>query len=70
MHDKGKVVVAPSSPSSELAKFVSSCMHLRDNCSHVISEIKPQGSTQPKDNSGKSKRDSSNKWKIAFQSGK
>jgi hypothetical protein len=70
MHDKGKVVVAPSSPSSDSAKFVSSRMHLRDDFSHVISEIKPKGSTQPKSNSEKSKEDSSKKGKIASQSGK
>ena len=70
MHDKGKVVATPSSPSSDSTKFVSSCMHLRDECSHVVSEIKPQGSTQPKANLGKSKGDSSNKGKIASQSGK
>jgi hypothetical protein len=51
MHGKGKFVVAPSSPSSDSAKLVSSRMHLRDDCSHVVSEIKPQGSTQPKANS-------------------
>jgi hypothetical protein len=70
MHDKGKVVASPSSPSSDSAKFVSSRMHLRDDCSHVLNDIKPQGSTQPKDNSKKSKGDSNNKGKIASQSGK
>jgi hypothetical protein len=44
VQDKGKVVASPSSPSSDSAKSVSSRMHLRDDCSHVISEIKPQGS--------------------------
>jgi hypothetical protein len=68
--DKGKVVVAPSSPSNDSAKSVSSCMHLRDDCSHVISEIRPKGSTQPKENSEKSKGDNNNKGKIASQSGK
>ena len=70
MHDKGKVVSAPSSPSSDSTKFVSSRMHLKDDCSHVISEIKPKGSTQPKDNSEKSKGDSNNKGKISSQSDK
>jgi hypothetical protein len=70
MHDKGKVVVAPSSPSSDSTKSLSSCMHLRDDCSHVISEIKPKGSTQPKVNSGRSKRENNNKGKISSQSGK
>jgi hypothetical protein len=45
-------------------------MHLRDDFSHVISEIKPQGSTQPKVNSGNSKGDNNNKGKITSQSGK
>jgi hypothetical protein len=67
MHDKGKVVAAPSSPSSDSAKSVSSHMHLRDDCSHVISEIKPQGSTQPKANSRKSKGDSINKGKLPLK---
>jgi hypothetical protein len=67
-HDKGKVVDAPSSPSSDSAKSVSSRMHLRDDFSHVISEIRPKGSTQPKAYLEKSKGDSSNKGKIASQS--
>jgi len=46
-HHKGKVVVAPSSPSSDSAKSISSRMDLRDDCTHVISEIKPKGSTTP-----------------------
>jgi hypothetical protein len=70
MHDKGKDDAAPSSHSSDSSNFVSSCMHLRDDCSHVISEINPKGSTQPKDNSNKSKGDRNNKGKIASQSGK
>jgi hypothetical protein len=69
-HDKGKFVAAPSSPSSDSAKSVSSRMHLRDDCSHVISEIKSKGFTQPKANSEKSKGDNNNKGKIASQSGK
>jgi hypothetical protein len=69
-HDKGKAIAAPSSPSSYSAKSISSRMHLRHDCSHVISEIKPKGSTQPKANSGKSKRDSNNKGKITSQCGK
>jgi hypothetical protein len=53
--DKGKAVSSPSSPSNDSAKSVSSHMHLRDDFSHVISEIGPKGSTQPKENSEKSK---------------
>jgi hypothetical protein len=70
VHEKGKDGVAPSSPSSDSVKSVSSRMHLRDDCSHVISEIKPQGSTQPKVISGKSRGDSNSKGKIVSQSGK
>jgi hypothetical protein len=40
--DKGKAIVAPSSPSNDSDKSVSSWMHLRDECSHVINEIKAQ----------------------------
>jgi hypothetical protein len=42
----------------------------RDDCSHVINEIRPKGSTQPKANSESLKGDSSNKGKIASQTGK
>jgi hypothetical protein len=59
--DKGKSVVAPSSPSNDSDKYVSSRMHLRDDCSHMISEIKPKGSAQPKENSGKSRGDTGTK---------
>jgi hypothetical protein len=36
----------------------------------VIGEIRPKGSTQPKENSKRSKGDSNNKGKIASQSEK
>jgi hypothetical protein len=52
------------------AKSMPSRMHLRDDCSYVIGEIRPKGSTQPKENSERSKGDSSDKGKIASQSGK
>jgi hypothetical protein len=68
--DKGKSIVAPSSPSNGSDKSMSSRMHLRDDCSHVISEIRPKGSAQPKENSGKSKGENNNQGKIASQSGK
>ena len=48
--DKGKSNVSPSSPSNDSAKSMLSCMHMRDDFSHVISEIRPKGSTQPKAN--------------------
>jgi hypothetical protein len=70
VHDQGKVVAAPSSPSSDSTKSISSYIHLRDDRSHVISEIKPQGSTQPKAISRKSKGEISDKGRIASQSGK
>jgi hypothetical protein len=68
--DKGKAIAAPSSPSNDSDKSVSSRMHLRDDCSHVINEIKPKGSAQPKANSGKSRGDNSNQGRVASQTGK
>jgi hypothetical protein len=68
--DKGKSIASPSSPSNGSDKSVSSRIHLRDDCSHVISEIRPKGSAQPKANSERSKGDINNKGKIASQSGK
>jgi hypothetical protein len=40
-------------------------MHLRDDFSHVINEFRPKESSQPKENSGKSKGDRNNQGKIA-----
>jgi hypothetical protein len=68
--DKGKSTAALSSPSNRYDKSVSSRMHLRDDCSHVINEIRPKGSAQPKANSEISKGDNNNKGKIASLSGK
>ena len=62
---KGKAVASPSSPSNDSSKSVSSLMHLQDDFSHVINEIQPQGSNQPRTISGKSKGDNSDKRKIA-----
>jgi hypothetical protein len=42
-------------------------MHLKDECSHVISEIKPQGSNQPKDTYGKSKGENSDRRKLPLK---
>jgi hypothetical protein len=67
--DKGKSTAAPSSPSNDYDKSMSSHMHLRDDFSHVINKIRPKGSTQPKANSKRSKGDNNNKGKIASQSG-
>jgi hypothetical protein len=70
VQDKGKVDASPSSPSNDSSKSVSSHMHLKDDCSHVISEIQPQGLNQPKATSGKSKGDNNDKRRIVSQSGK
>jgi hypothetical protein len=68
--DKGKSIVDPSSLSNGSNKSMSSRMHLRDDFSHVISDIRPKGSAKPKENSKRSKDDSINKGNIASQSGK
>jgi hypothetical protein len=68
VQDKGKTIASPSSPSNDSAKSVSSRMHLMDDCSHVISEINPQGFNQPKANSRKSKGDNNDKRRIVSQS--
>jgi hypothetical protein len=62
--DKGKATTAPSTPSNGSEKSMSSEMHLRDDYSYVINEIRPKGSTKPKENSGKSKGDNNN---MAFE---
>jgi hypothetical protein len=62
--DKGKSIATPSSPSNGSDKSVSSRMHLRDDCSHVINEIRPKGLVHPKENLGKLKGDRSNQGKI------
>jgi hypothetical protein len=68
--DKGKYVVSPSSPSDDSNKSVSSQMHLRDDCSHVISEIKPKGSAQLKVSLRKSGGDNNNQRRVSSQTGK
>jgi hypothetical protein len=70
VQEKGKVVSSPSSPSNDSSKLVPSCMHLKDDFSHVISEINPQGLNQPKNSSGNSKGDNNDRRKITSQSGK
>jgi hypothetical protein len=64
VQDKGKEVSSPSSPSNDSSKYVSPHMHLKDDCSHVIGEIQPQGSNQPQATSEKSKGNISEKRKI------
>jgi hypothetical protein len=68
--DKGNTIVAPSSPSDDSEKSMSSRMHLRDDYSHVISDLKLKGSTQPKENSGKSRGDNNNQGRVVSQNGK
>jgi hypothetical protein len=70
VQDKGKFLASPSSPSNDSSKSVSSRIHLNDDCFHVISEIKRQGSNQPKATSGKSKGDNNDKRRISSQSDK
>jgi hypothetical protein len=69
VQDKGNLVASLSSPSNDSSKSVSSCMHLKEDFSHVISEIQPQGLNQPRATSGKSKGDSSDKRKTISYSG-
>ena len=70
VQDKGKEVASSSSPSDDSSKFVSSRMHLKDDCSHVINNIQPQGSNQPRATSKNSKGNITEKRKIVSQSGK
>jgi hypothetical protein len=46
--DKGKGVANPSKSSKDSSESVSSHLHLKDDCSHVINAIHPQGSHQLK----------------------
>jgi hypothetical protein len=48
--DKVKSTASRSSPSNGSDKSMSSRMDLRDDFSHVINEIRPKGSSQPKEN--------------------
>jgi hypothetical protein len=70
VQDKGKFFSSPSSPSNDSSKSMSSRIHLKDDCSHVVNEIQPQGLNQPWANSKKSKVDNSDKRKIFSHSGK
>jgi hypothetical protein len=46
--DKGKRVANPSKSSKDSSESVTSHVHHKDSCSHVISEVHPQGSNQLK----------------------
>jgi hypothetical protein len=58
----------PHPPMTE--KSMSSWMHLRDDFSHMINEIKPKGSSHLEANSGKSRGDSNNQGRVASQTEK
>jgi hypothetical protein len=62
--DKVKSIVSPSSSSNGPDKSLSSWIHLRDDCSHVNSEIRPKGSPHPKENLGKSRGDNNNQGMV------
>ena len=68
--DKGETTTNPFPPSNDSDKSVSSCMHWRDDFSHMINKMRPKGSIQPKEKSKGLKGDSNNKGKIASQTGK
>jgi hypothetical protein len=67
--DKEKSTIGPSSPSNGSDKSVSSQMHLRDDCSHMINEIRLKGSVHPKENLGKSIGDNNNEGRVASKLG-
>jgi hypothetical protein len=46
VQDKENIVASSSSPPGDSLKSLSSRMHLKYECSHVIIEIQPQGSNQ------------------------
>jgi hypothetical protein len=70
VQDKGKAFSSPFSPSDDSSKYVSSRMHLKDDFSHVINEIQPQGFNRPRATSEKSNGNNNEKRKIVTQSGK
>jgi hypothetical protein len=70
VQDKGKTTASPSSPSIDSSKYVSSRLHLKEECSDVINEIQPRGSNQPRATLEKSKGNNRENRKIASQSGK
>jgi hypothetical protein len=61
VQDKGKGVATASKSYKESFESVSSRLHLKNYCSHVISTVHPKGSNQPKASTERSKGDSSEK---------
>jgi hypothetical protein len=68
MQDKGKGISTHSSSSTDSTKSFSSHLHLKDDCSHVISAVQPQGSNQSKAAIENSKGDNSEKRPNASHS--
>jgi hypothetical protein len=68
VQDKGKGVATASKSSKESSESMSSRFHLKDDYSHVISAVHPQGSNQPKDSIERSKGDNSEKRPNASHS--
>ena len=64
VQDKGKAIASPYYLSTDSSKSVSSRLHLKDDCSHVISEIQPRGSNQPRATLEKSKANNIGKRKL------
>jgi hypothetical protein len=67
---KEKVVTVPSASLDNSDKSMSSHMHWKDDCSHMISKMGLKDSTQLKAVSKGPKDNSINKRKIASQTGK
>jgi hypothetical protein len=44
VQDKGKGVATPSKSSKESSESMSSRLRLKDDCSHIINAVQPQGS--------------------------
>jgi hypothetical protein len=65
-----KATTAPSASSDYYDKSVSSHMHWKDDCSHMISKMRLKDSTQSKAGLEGLKDDSISKGKIASQTGK
>jgi hypothetical protein len=68
VQDKGKGVATPSKSSKESLESVSCSLHLKDDHSHVISVVRPQGFNHPKASTERSKEDNSEKRPNASRS--
>jgi hypothetical protein len=67
---KQKVATAPFASSDNSGKFVSSHLDWKEDCHHMIRNMRLEYSTQPKVGSKGLKDDSINKGNIASQTGK